>query len=45
MWSIKIHSFPEKELIEAKVVHAYNPSYLGGRDWDDWDSNPAWAES
>jgi hypothetical protein len=27
------------------VAHAYNPSYLGGRDQEDLGSNPAWANS
>jgi hypothetical protein len=27
------------------VVHAYNLSYLGGRDQEDRSSKPAWASS
>jgi hypothetical protein len=27
------------------VAHAYNPSYLGGRDQEDQSSKPAWANS
>jgi hypothetical protein len=26
------------------VAHAYNPSYLGGWDWEDCRSRPAWAK-
>jgi hypothetical protein len=25
------------------VAHAYNPSYSGGRDQEDYGSKPAWA--
>jgi hypothetical protein len=27
------------------VAHAYNPSYVGGRDQEDQGSKPAWANS
>jgi hypothetical protein len=27
------------------VAHAYNPSYLGGRDQEEQSSKPAWANS
>jgi hypothetical protein len=27
------------------VAHAYNPSYLGGRDLEDCSLKPAWANS
>jgi hypothetical protein len=27
------------------VVHTYNPNYLGGLDWEDHGSKPAWANS
>jgi hypothetical protein len=27
------------------VAHAYNPSYLEGRDQEDLGSKPAWANS
>jgi hypothetical protein len=27
------------------VVHTCNPSYLGGRGWEDLSSRPAWAKS
>jgi hypothetical protein len=27
------------------VAHAYNPTYLGGRDQEKYSSNPAWANS
>jgi hypothetical protein len=27
------------------MTHAYNPSYLGGRDQEDCDSKPTWAKS
>jgi hypothetical protein len=26
------------------VVHASNPSYLGGGDWEDWDSLSSWEK-
>jgi hypothetical protein len=26
------------------VAQAYNPSYLGGRDWEDHSSMPSWAK-
>jgi hypothetical protein len=26
----------------AIVVHAYNPSYFGGRGWEDCDPRTAW---
>jgi hypothetical protein len=26
------------------VVHVYNPSYKGGRNWEDGGSRPAWAK-
>jgi hypothetical protein len=29
----------------APVAHAYNPSYLGGRDQEGCGSKPAWANS
>jgi hypothetical protein len=30
---------------QAPVTHAYNPSYSGGRDQEDWGLKPAWANS
>jgi hypothetical protein len=27
------------------VAHTCNPSYLGGRDYEDHSSKPAWANS
>jgi hypothetical protein len=30
---------------QALVAHSYNPSYLGGRDLEDYSSKPAWANS
>jgi hypothetical protein len=27
------------------VIHTCNPSYLGGRDWEDCGLRPAWAKS
>jgi hypothetical protein len=27
------------------LAHAYNASYLGGRDWEDCNSNPMWGEN
>jgi hypothetical protein len=27
------------------VAHVCNPSYPGGRDWEDWGSRLAWAKS
>jgi hypothetical protein len=30
---------------QVPVAHACNPSYSGGRDQDDCDSKPAWANS
>jgi hypothetical protein len=30
---------------QAPVAHAYNPSYLGGRDQEDPGSKPGWANS
>jgi hypothetical protein len=27
------------------VTHAYNPTYSGGRDQEDWGLWPAWANS
>jgi hypothetical protein len=29
----------------ALVAHAYNPSYLGGRDQKDLNVKPAWENS
>jgi hypothetical protein len=34
-----------KQVCWALVVHAWNPSYLGGRDQADRGSKPAWANS
>jgi hypothetical protein len=28
---------------QALVAHAYNPSYSGGREQEDWDLKSAWA--
>jgi hypothetical protein len=36
---LRIHSKP------GTVVHAYNVSYLGGRDQEDHSLRPAWAKS
>jgi hypothetical protein len=30
---------------QVQVAHAYNPSYLGGREQEDRSSKPAWANS
>jgi hypothetical protein len=27
------------------VAHAYNPSFSGGKDQEDWSSEPGWANS
>jgi hypothetical protein len=26
------------------VAHTCNPNYIGGRDWEDENSKPAWAK-
>jgi hypothetical protein len=30
---------------QALVAHACNPSYLGGWDWENWDSRPVQVDS
>jgi hypothetical protein len=30
---------------QVLVAHTYNPSYLGGRDWEDCSLKPVWANS
>jgi hypothetical protein len=30
---------------QAPVTHTYNPSYSGGRDQEDHNSKPVWADS
>jgi hypothetical protein len=30
---------------QAPVAHAYNPSYSGGRDWEDCSSKPTQGRS
>jgi hypothetical protein len=38
--------FPSKAgTHQAMVAHAYNPSYSGGRDHEDYSSKPGWANS
>jgi hypothetical protein len=34
-----------KKTHQARVAHAYNPSYLGGRDQEDQGLESAWANS
>jgi hypothetical protein len=34
---------PKDPLSRAPVAHTYNLSYLGGRDYEDHGSKPAWA--
>jgi hypothetical protein len=34
----------EKYMEPGVVIHAYKPSYLGSRDWEDCGSRPAQAK-
>jgi hypothetical protein len=42
-----VFKYTDQELTvnQALVVHAYNPSYSGGRDQEDHSSKPDWANS
>jgi hypothetical protein len=42
MSNVQLYTFKSSR---ALVAHAYNSSYLGGRDQEDLGSRPGWANS
>jgi hypothetical protein len=44
-WIVRYLFFKKTKRCQALVVHAYNPSYFGGRDQEDCGSKPTWTNS
>jgi hypothetical protein len=34
----------EMSYLPGMMAHAYNPTYLGGRDWEDHGLGPVWRK-